>query len=61
MQAIIADVMKLEKLVKGINESTLEDQDNDYQLSQAVSSMFDALDVLKDRAGLGDDGWREAA
>ena len=61
MQAIIADVMKLEKLVKGINESTLEDQDNDYQLSQAVSSMFDALDVLKERAGLGDDGWREAA
>ena len=61
MQAIIADVMRLEKLVKGINESTLEDQDNDYQLSQAVSSMFDALDVLKDRAGLGDDGWREAA
>ena len=61
MQAIIADVMKLEKLVKGINESTLEAQDNDYSLGQAVSSMFDALDVLKDRAGLGDDGWREAA
>ena len=58
MQAIIADVMRLEKLVKGINESTLEDQDNDYSLGQAVSSMFDALDVLKDRAGLGDDGWR---
>ena len=61
MQAIIADVMKLEKLVKGINESTLEAQDNDYSLGQVVSSMFDALDVLKDRAGLGDDGWREAA
>ena len=61
MQVSVADAMKLEKLVKGINESTLEDQDNDYQLSQAVSSMFDALDVLKDRAGLGDDGWREAA
>ena len=61
MQAIIADVMKLEKLVKGINESTLEAQDNDYSLGQAVSSMFDALDVLKERAGLTDDGWREAA
>ena len=61
MQAIIADVMKLEKLVKGINESTLEDQDNYYSLGQAVSSMFDALDVLKERAGLTDDGWREAA
>ena len=61
MQVSVADVMKLEKLVKGINESTLEDQDNDYSLGQAVSSMFDALDVLKDRAGLGDDGWREAA
>ena len=61
MQVSVADVMKLEKLVKGINESTLEAQDNDYSLGQAVSSMFDALDVLKDRAGLGDDGWREAA
>ena len=61
MQAIIADVMKLEKLVKGINESTLEAQDNDYSLGQADSSMFDALDVLKERAGLTDDGWREAA
>ena len=61
MQVSVADVMKLEKLVKGINESTLEDQDNDYSLGQAVSSMFDVLDVLKDRAGLGDDGWREAA
>ena len=61
MQVSVADVMKLEKLVKGINESTLEDQDNDYSLGQAVSAMYDALDVLKDRAGLGDDGWREAA
>ena len=61
MQVSVADVMKLEKLVKGINESTLEDQDNDYSLGQAVSSMFDALDVLKERAGLTDDGWREAA
>ena len=61
MQVSVADVMKLEKLVKGINESTLEAQDNDYSLGQAVSSMFDALDVLKERAGLTDDGWREAA
>ena len=61
MQVSVADVMKLEKLVKGINESTLEDQDNDYSLGQAVSSMFDALDVLKERAGLTGNGWREAA
>lgn len=61
MQVSITDIIRLEKLVTKINEETLEAQDSDYSLGQAVSSMFDALDVLKDRAGLGGDGWREAA
>ena len=61
METLIVDVVKLEKLVEKINEETLDVQDSDHQLGEAVRSIFDALDVLKDRAGLGDDSWRKAA
>lgn len=61
MQAIIADVMRLEKVLEKINSTTEEVQTKDYPLNQAVAAMFDALDMLKERAGLTDNGWREAA
>lgn len=61
MQTIIPDVLKLEKLLEKIDSATSNDQAEDHPLREAVSSIYDALDMLKERAGLGDDGWREAA
>ena len=61
MQVSVADLMKLEATINRINVATSDDQAEGFPLNQAVAAMFDALDVLKDRAGLGDDGWREAA
>ena len=61
MQVIIADVMRLEKALDKINSATEAVQTEDYPLNQAVAAMFDALDMLKERAGLTGNGWREAA
>lgn len=61
MQKIIADVMRLEKALNSIHEATIDDQSEDHLLNQAVASIRDSLDVLKERAGLADDGWKEAA
>lgn len=61
MKTIIADLMKLEAIVNKINAATNDDQTKDPALREAVSSLYDSLDMLKDRAGLGDDGWRVAA
>lgn len=60
MQAIIADVMKLEAIVNKINTATNDKQANDPPMREAVAALYDSLDMLKERAGLTDNGWREA-
>lgn len=61
MKNVIVEVLKLEAVAKRIDGATSGDQVADHQLREAVSAIFDSLDLLKERAGLSDDGWRDAA